>query len=757
VFVRLRMQSKSLSYTESIDKRCDDMEGRQSPSMAHGTENRVEPSEQRSKDPIPLHHRTNFGKKMGYVPPDTRRVPRSKPTSPNYESEVPFDQARDRATRVSQTIREPIGRVYPAQAPSKQYPDSPMTRTISESSKPFDERGEDQASLGIYDPAYIPLPPKKAETDWETSSDRLNRSQRAYYSDPDIASHFRFPPLRVADPSAHPSEMSGDISMEIHMNTPERPTADISYSEFGVARSPEGDDDSLFVFEKQRAKSRSRKGRNRRSRHVLDEDTDTSQEQELGSRSPNLQERAQAAWKLKRRSNLRAASENAPPPQTTNTATITKPTTTPATHMVSFDAKDTIHHYQPDADTEVTTLEGRSLDSEYTKSMESEVEDAFKDFLLIGNAKTNKPGRRKVKDNPRIQQQLHNDLSDEEETTLEDDDDDYESHPQRSPSGRSKRRSINDDDEDNPRERTSSRSKRRSGKYDEVFTDEKKDEEDPLSEALNWMGFGAILGLDDEHDEERYLDERDYDEEEDAGGFRSFMDYATGLVLGKTPSCEKCSREEEPHVIVPSAPSLEEDLRLIEMAEQVAYSYHRLKGYEFDEGYEIDIVEDIKFTVVDLKLPLGLIFQENERGCWVTKVLPEGSAARSKSVTVGDQLAAIDGYSAIDMKVDEIAAAVRKHGKEIELTFLRYVGPIRPAPGSLQEEGYEIRATEKEGKQQKRGLRRLMMSERQPKIRRRPKVEEKKPEAQVKGNKVESKPAEKKRFRIFGWRKQATA
>jgi len=139
------------------------------------------------------------------------------------------------------------------------------------------------------------------------------------------------------------------------------------------------------------------------------------------------------------------------------------------------------------------------------------------------------------------------------------------------------------------------------------------------------------------------------------------------------------------------APSLEEDVRLVDLALQAARSMHKLRGFEYDESNEINIASDIRFSVVDLSLPLGLIFQENETGCWVTKVLPDGSAAKCQFIEVGDQLAAIDGVSAIKMSVDDIAGLIRRKSSEIELTFLRYVGPWRPAEGTVAEEGYEVR------------------------------------------------------------------
>jgi C-terminal processing protease CtpA/Prc len=143
---------------------------------------------------------------------------------------------------------------------------------------------------------------------------------------------------------------------------------------------------------------------------------------------------------------------------------------------------------------------------------------------------------------------------------------------------------------------------------------------------------------------------------------------------------------------VPTAVSLEDDMRLVDLSTQAARSLHRLRGFEYDESYQISIADDIVFAVVDLVAPFGIIFQENPVGCWVTKVLPQGSAARSNKVQVGDQLAAIDGMSAINMKVDEMSALVTQKKGVVELTFLRFVGPLRPAPGPIQEEGYEVKS-----------------------------------------------------------------
>lgn len=88
-----------------------------------------------------------------------------------------------------------------------------------------------------------------------------------------------------------------------------------------------------------------------------------------------------------------------------------------------------------------------------------------------------------------------------------------------------------------------------------------------------------------------------------------------------------------------------------------------------------------------------VIFQEDYSGCWVTKVMPDGNAGQSGRVEPGDQLAAIGGRSSVGMKVDDICDAIAEassRSKQIELTFLRYVGPFQPLP-SDGEPGRSIR------------------------------------------------------------------
>lgn len=85
----------------------------------------------------------------------------------------------------------------------------------------------------------------------------------------------------------------------------------------------------------------------------------------------------------------------------------------------------------------------------------------------------------------------------------------------------------------------------------------------------------------------------------------------------------------------------------------------------------------------------AVLFQENDGGCWVANVFPAGNAAKlppHDSILIGDQLAAVDGRSALAMNVDDICSLVSEaeNIQSIELTFLRYVGPVRSKLGNKE-------------------------------------------------------------------------
>jgi hypothetical protein len=91
------------------------------------------------------------------------------------------------------------------------------------------------------------------------------------------------------------------------------------------------------------------------------------------------------------------------------------------------------------------------------------------------------------------------------------------------------------------------------------------------------------------------------------------------------------------------------------------------------------------------------LFQENPGGCWVANVFPDGNVAKLKienALAVGDQLAAVDGRSAIEMGVDDICRLISEaeNTQSIELTFVRYVGQL------VKQNGQEMQAHDLEDK-----------------------------------------------------------
>jgi len=136
---------------------------------------------------------------------------------------------------------------------------------------------------------------------------------------------------------------------------------------------------------------------------------------------------------------------------------------------------------------------------------------------------------------------------------------------------------------------------------------------------------------------------------------------------------------------------LETDPRLAVLARHTARAIHGINGIEFDERFDEEVITHLEFKVVRIGLPLGLLFGENGGGCWVAKIFSGSNATKSLSndeVMVGDQLAAIDGKSAIRMKVHDICCLIAeaKNIQSIELTLLRYTGPLHPKQPTPEEQ-----------------------------------------------------------------------
>ncbi len=148
----------------------------------------------------------------------------------------------------------------------------------------------------------------------------------------------------------------------------------------------------------------------------------------------------------------------------------------------------------------------------------------------------------------------------------------------------------------------------------------------------------------------------------------------------------------------------DEDAYLLQQALAAARAVHHIAGVEFDEENDIDVMSDVKFLVATIHLPLGLFFREHEIGVWVSRVIPDGNGAKN-DVQQGDQLAAINGESSVHASIDEVAAKISSTPSNtgVELTFLRYIGPLRPMPGNVIQEGFEVTDNSLNAKPKKRG------------------------------------------------------
>lgn len=85
-----------------------------------------------------------------------------------------------------------------------------------------------------------------------------------------------------------------------------------------------------------------------------------------------------------------------------------------------------------------------------------------------------------------------------------------------------------------------------------------------------------------------------------------------------------------------------------------------------------------------------MYFQEHDIGVWVSRTVSTGNGAMM-GIQHGDQLAAINGSSSLHVTIEEVAQQISDANTDsVELTFLRYVGPMCPMPTVYKEEGFEV-------------------------------------------------------------------
>jgi len=371
------------------------------------------------------------------------------------------------------------------------------------------------------------------------------------------------------------------------------------------------------------------------------------------------------------------------------------------------------------------------------KSYESEVEDLVKDFLFIGNSAKSQPGSKRKKshykkDRYRDEESTYNDdgtigtydestyggTRDESTFVTRDestyssrtsaDDQTYESADPSPVKTKRKKAAANkpstriDDDDGTLATEMSVDVAKKSGPCGQ---EKPCGDDNPLAALWEFMegGFGAVsqaLGLPgDTKQQEATAASSAMSRNESTGAKRSttadaaaglagLVDYASDFVFGPAPSQDTgVSTDETPssrHINPAHSldASIDKEAGLVELSLCAAKAKHMTAGVPFNQSAEIDVVNDIKFNVITTGLPLGLLFQENSAGCWVAKIFATGNAANAavgKGVHVGDQLAAVNGNSTIKLTVDEVCDMISSspNTNEIELTFLRYVGPLQ--------------------------------------------------------------------------------
>lgn len=386
---------------------------------------------------------------------------------------------------------------------------------------------------------------------------------------------------------------------------------------------------------------------------------------------------------------------------------------------VSFGPENTVHTFQHEFDMYSEHSESAAFEE---KTIGSDVEDAIKDIFMIGALGACNPSPRKIRYNKdasferRDSKESYNDSDDEDEGDKSDEDS-VNAAPQQTSvlsedvEEKLKRVATNEDS-DVFYETMLSMVEGGLGAMSAWFatSSAKVGEREGTEEAQSELGNNASTfastfsaeSLSPMKDNSRSRSSRKSPPNDGAmeGVFESMSDYILGPeksesfddeidVESEHPRDEgefdtnvatKAASEDDEDEIQKKTKSLEDDPRLLELAKQSALCMHEVLGVTYDESRGVDI-SDVKFIVVVLSLPLGIIFQEDYSGCWITKIMPNGNADQSGKVEAGDQLAAINGDTAIGMKVDDICAAISAAAavsKEIELTFLRYIGPFRP-------------------------------------------------------------------------------
>jgi hypothetical protein len=131
---------------------------------------------------------------------------------------------------------------------------------------------------------------------------------------------------------------------------------------------------------------------------------------------------------------------------------------------------------------------------------------------------------------------------------------------------------------------------------------------------------------------------------------------------------------------------------LMTLSVNAARIKHQLNNCTYYNANSLDLNKDIKIITIKVGLPIGVVFEESPVACWVKRIFPNGNVAKRSSggkIEEGDQLASINGNSAIQKNVAEVCKILANtpNPESIELCFIRYIGTIQSAP---ENQGYEV-------------------------------------------------------------------
>mmetsp|Transcript_19760 Transcript_19760/g.22886 ORF Transcript_19760/g.22886 Transcript_19760/m.22886 type:complete len:1013 (-) Transcript_19760:118-3156(-) len=450
--------------------------------------------------------------------------------------------------------------------------------------------------------------------------------------------------------------------------------------------------DTMKQIKKDKSERRSRRRDRMYEEHERDDDDDTSISDIHGmatrNRADTLKDRTKQAWSARNKATVAATvaiSDGSSIPHSTEKSE--------KREKVSFQKDASIHEFTPEPDknesgseeeseyteddateyteyTECTeqtdyfdddTYAGRSMHSMYTKSNESEAEDMIKDFLLIGKGLSTIPGKRQLK-YKHGRREIYKDMNGESSSVEEDTTESYR-----------------------PRS-----SERMNNSLDVI-----REDEDTVTFVYNFCEAGikslgracGLLGPDEssrnpqkyENTSNTTVTIEDDNDTRQSQNIDEWYENASNVLFHTDRSADDSMTS------------------LPQLALHAAKVRHGLRNIKYDETHSMNVMSEIEYVVLSVGIPVGIVFEESDVGVWVKKIFENGNThlnATGDKVQVGDHLASINGTSAFKKSITDVCKTIAgsPDTDNIELTFLRYIGPLRSDNNTNENQfvGYEI-------------------------------------------------------------------